>query len=249
MSLQTKRPGDREREQCTLMLQTALKSALPLEASQWFSDQLALVAIEKSNRSVDMSFGLCTRRLGKHKPDFSQLQLRELNKHLPGWRISELGVDAIARMLIIASFHDAAQLAVQVTRLLKHADLHEQLALYSGLPLFKPSDELNDRLADGLRSNVSDIFNSIAHYNPYPAWYLDTHRFNHLVLKALFIDSALAPIVGLAQRNNEELARMLLETARERYAASRPVSDELWTLTIPYMTDAQKCEFKMVNAS
>lgn len=249
MSLQTKCPGDRERERCTLVLQTVLKSTLPLEDSQWFSDQLALVAIEKSNRSVDLSFGLCTRRLGKTRPHFNQLQLRELDKHLPGWQVSDLGVDAIARMLIIASFQDATQLAAQVTRLLKHADLHEQLALYRGLPLFKTSSELNDRLADGLRSNVSDVFNAIAHSNPYPAWYLDTHRFNHLVLKALFIDSALAPIVGLTQRNNEELARMLLETVRERYTASRSVSDEVWSLAIPYMTDAQRREFNMEIAS
>ncbi len=249
MSLQTKHPGDRERERCTLVLQTVLKSALPLEASQWFSDQLALVAIEKSNRSVDLSFGFCTRRLGKHTPEFSQLQLRELDKHLPGWQVKTLGVDAIARMLIIASFHDATQLAAQVSRLLKHADVHEQLALYRGLPLYKTSAELNDRLADGLRSNVSDVFNAIAHHNPYPAWYLDTHRFNHLVLKALFIDSELAPIVGLAQRANEELARMLLETARERYAASRSVSNELWPLAIPFMTNAQRREFKMEKAS
>lgn len=249
MSLQAKTPGDTDRQQGSLLLQTVLKHALPIEAGQWFSDQLALVAIEKSNRSVDLSFGLCARRLGKHQANFSQLQIREMHKYLPGWQVNTLSVDAVARMLIIASFQDASQLAAQVTRLLRHADVHEQLALYKGLPLYKPSDELNDRLADGLRSNVSDVFNAIAHHNPYPTWFLDTHRFNHMVLKALFIDSPLSPIVGLEKRNNDELARMLMETARERYAASRPVSDELWTLASPYMTDDQRREFRMEKAS
>ena len=249
MSLHSKAPDAIERQKARLILQTALMSSLPVDKQQWLSDQLALVAIEKSNRSVDLAFGLCHRRLGADKVMLNGLQISEMSQCIPGWRVELLGCNCIARMLVLTTFTNADQLAEQVTRLLRHADLNEQLALFKGLPLYTPSQTLTERLADGLRSNISEVFEAIAHYNPYAAWHLDSHRFNHMVLKALFIESKLAPIVGLSERNNAELVRMLLDTARERRAAARPVSDELWTLAQPFMSTDECREFDMEQAS
>ena len=54
------------------------------------------------------------------------------------------------------------------------------------------------------------------------------------MLKALFVGSALAPIVGLDRRANENLARMLSDYARERWSAGRSVSPELWRCVGPF---------------
>ena len=54
--------------------------------------------------------------------------------------------------------------------------------------------------------------------------YFDEHRWNHMVLKALFNGAALAPIQGLDERANPELAAMLRDYAHERWAADRAVS-------------------------
>jgi hypothetical protein len=59
-----------------------------------------------------------------------------------------------------------------------------------------------------------------------------------MVLKALFVGSALWPIVGLDTRSNPALARMLRDYAHERWAASRPVSPELWRCVGPHATGA-----------
>lgn len=249
MLLKSRPPGDGERQQARLILQTALKASLSLDKQQWLSDQLALVAIEKSNRSVDIAFGFCLSRLGNDTVVMSPLQQAKLNQLMPGWDVKTISVDALARMLVLTCFDHPLQLAEQLTRLLRHSDLKDQLALYRGLPLYPWSDTLNDRLADGLRSNISEVIEAIAHHNPYPAWHLDTHRFNHMVLKALFIESELAPIVGLEKRSNAELARMLLDTARERRAAGRLVSEELWVVVMPYMTPADQQEFNMDKAA
>ncbi|MFK7994382.1 MAG: EboA domain-containing protein [Granulosicoccus sp.] len=249
MSLHSSPPNENERQRARLVLQTALMSQLPIDKQQWLSDQLALVAIEKSNRSVDLAFGLCPRRLGKEALVLNNMQKGELHQCMPGWQLDGISVDAVARMLVITSFDDARQLAEQLTRLLRHAELSEQLALYRSLPLYPASATVNDRLADGLRSNISEVFEAIAHNNPYAAWHLDTHRFNHMVLKALFIDAKLAPIIQLEKRNNAELAQMLLDTARERRAASRPVSEELWALAMPFMTQDEKTEFNLEYAA
>ncbi len=55
-----------------------------------------------------------------------------------------------------------------------------------------------------------------------------------MVLKALFVGSALDPIIGLDDRANPELARILIDYARERWAAARPVTPELWRTVTPF---------------
>jgi hypothetical protein len=49
-----------------------------------------------------------------------------------------------------------------------------------------------------------------------------------MILKALFVGSALQPIEGLECHWNPDLSRMLCDYAHERWAAGRPVSYELW---------------------
>jgi hypothetical protein len=62
----------------------------------------------------------------------------------------------------------------------------------------------------------------------------DEAGWNQLVLKALFIETALAPVQGLDRRANPTLMRMLCDYAHERWAAGRPVSPELWRCVGPF---------------
>ena len=236
-------PDKSARRHARSILFSATVISLADDRQQWLLEQLSQFADNCDNRFVDIAMGLCVRRLGQNPVYLTDTLKQELARSMPGWNIDGCAVDALARMLLLTGFNDDTQLAIQLRRLLRHADVKEQLSFFKGLPLYPASPELNDLIADGLRSNVSDVFESIAHHNPYPAWHLDTHRFNHMVLKALFIDSSLEPIVGLQERNNPELAQMLLNTARERLAASRPVNSQLWALALPYMTSAERQEF------
>jgi hypothetical protein len=106
------------------------------------------------------------------------------------------------------------------------------------LPLYPHSAALEAEAGEGLRSNMRPIFEAIAHRNPYPRETFDQHRWNHMVLKALFVGSALAPIQGLAERRNLELAVILRDYARERRAAGRPVPAELWPCVAPFAASA-----------
>jgi hypothetical protein len=65
---------------------------------------------------------------------------------------------------------------------------------------------------------------------------LPEDAWNQMVLKALFVGSALDPIVGLDRRANAALARMLGDYAHERWAARRPVNPELWRCVGPFAT-------------
>jgi hypothetical protein len=94
--------------------------------------------------------------------------------------------------------------------------------------------ELEGQAAEGARSNMQSVFEAVAHRNPYPREQFDEPRWNHMILKALFIGSALALIQGLEARGNPRLAAMLLDYARERRAAGRAVSPELWRCVGPF---------------
>jgi hypothetical protein len=82
------------------------------------------------------------------------------------------------------------------------------------------------------------IFEAVAHNSPFPRERFDENRWNHMVLKALFIDSRLAPIQGLDERANPELARIMRDYAHERWAAGRPVTPELWRCVGPFADSA-----------
>src|SRR5690625_6252577 len=84
------------------------------------------------------------------------------------------------------------------------------------------------RAAEGVRSIITIVFNAIALDNPYPKEYLEQDPFNQIVLKALFVGSPLFRIVGLEERANATLARILVEYSQERRSAGRVVSTEIW---------------------
>src|SRR5690606_19888969 len=73
--------------------------------------------------------------------------------------------------------------------------------------------------------------------NHYPARYLDEGSWNQLVLKAFFTDEYIPQIVGLTERNNEVLARTLVDYAYERSAAGREINPMLWILVAPYIDE------------
>ena len=108
------------------------------------------------------------------------------------------------------------------------ADLSESLALTKALPLL-PFAELHlERARLALRSNIKTVFNALALNNPYPCRVFDDPTWNQMILKAIFIGTSLNEIYGKAERANATLKTMLIDFAREREKAGRPVDPELW---------------------
>ena len=124
--------------------------------------------------------------------------------------------------------------AQRFTQLCRTADVAEAIAFYRGLPLYPDPERLEAQAAEGTRTNMRAVFEAVAHRSPYPKEQFAENRWNHMVLKALFVGSALHPIQGLEERANPTLARMLCDYAHERWAAGRPVSPELWRCVGPH---------------
>jgi hypothetical protein len=109
--------------------------------------------------------------------------------------------------------------------------VNELVALYSSLPLLAWPEQWTKRCAEGIRSNIGDVLESIMYYNPYPAARLDQAAWNQMVLKAIFTGKQIQFITGLDARANQELAYILSDYAHERWAAHRNVPPQLWRLT------------------
>lgn len=217
------------------LLDRWLERRLEAEGMLWLRDAVATLAGGGSDRDLFRSISLVARRLGKMPLDLDTAERADAGRARAGWDPSAWTVDQAARVrLLLATGGEADAFVRRLDQLCATADVDELVAFYRGLPLYP--DPLRHRLraAEGLRSNMKVVFEAVAHRNPYPCEQLAEAAWNQMVLKALFVGSPLDPIVGLDRRANPTLARMLADYARERWAARRPVSPELWRCVGPF---------------
>jgi len=211
-----------------------LRRQLPHEQWQWLAERNAAGAATPE-KDLFITLGLIPRRLGRADLDLTAEDVTAAERSVSGWSPRGWSVDGAARVVTlvrtIASRNDFPE---RFRQLCRTADVAEAIAFYRGLILYPSPEALEPQAAEGVRSNMRAIFEAVAHDNPYPRCHFDQHRWNQMVLKALFVDSRLHPIQGLDERANPELAQMLRDYAHERWAAGRPVSAELWRCVGPF---------------
>jgi hypothetical protein len=216
-------------------LQHWLDQRLDAAAGAWLRECASGLADGGSDRELFRCVSLVARKLGKAPLALDAAALALAEESRPGWDPSPWTIDQAARVrLLLAASRDGDTFVRRLDQLCATADVDELVAFYRGLPLYPEPPRHRLRAAEGLRSNMSVVFEAVAHHNPYPAEQLAEDAWNQMVLKALFVGSALDPIVGLDRRANATLARMLGDYAHERWAAGRPVSPELWRCIGPF---------------
>jgi hypothetical protein len=217
------------------LLQKWLERQLPDQDGEWLKGQIAKLEAEPSDRTLHIALGMVPRRLGKGDLALQAEDLAAAEAARPGWDPRGWSVDQAARILLLCSLAGRRDdFAALFAGLCQTADAAEAITLYSGLPLFPEPQSLEAQAAEGLRTNMRAIFEAVAHNSPFPRERFDENRWNHMVLKALFVGSTLWPIQGLDERANPELARILRDYAHERWAAGRPVTPELWRCVGPF---------------
>nr|WP_299240810.1 EboA domain-containing protein [uncultured Halomonas sp.] len=207
------------------------------EQRAWFEERVNALAEGAPERELHMVMGLAPRLLGKETLALSTEDLSLTNSALEGWRPEGLSLDGAARIVALTLYRGERPFAETFKDLRRTADARELVALYRGLPLYPEPESLAFEVGEGLRSNMLGVFEAITQHNPYPYLHFDEHRWNHMILKALFVNSSLANIVGLDERTNPELARQLLDHIHERWAAGRTISPEVWRCIGPYAVD------------
>ncbi|HQR12108.1 MAG TPA: EboA domain-containing protein [Casimicrobiaceae bacterium] len=217
------------------LLGTWLAARLPESARAWLSKGIESCRTGIPDRELFLLMSVVSRNVGKAPLALADAELQVASGSRPGWDPRDWTMDQAVRVyLLCASTTDGAAMSERLDRLCAAGDMGELVAYYRGLPLYPDPPRYALRAAEGIRSNMRAVFEAVAHRNPYPAEQLNEPAWNQLVLKALFVGIPLNPIVGLDGRRNAALARMLCDYAHERWAASRPVSPELWRCVGPF---------------
>jgi len=167
----------------------------------------------------------------------SSEQLDALSSSVPGFTVVGWDEFRLARviLLLVLAEQEKAVFLETLAALLDTADLREQAAIFSAYPLLPHQENLVESAVDGLRSNIVDIFDSIALNNPFPSQYFSDEEWNQMVLKAIFISRPLYQIVGIDQKTNESIANAISDLAHERWAAGRTITPEAWRSVIPFV--------------
>jgi hypothetical protein len=232
------------------LLHRWLHRQLPDTGSGWLDEQVGKLAGEVGDRDLYIALGLAPRRLGKADLELSDADLAAADRARPGWAPRGWSVDQAARILILLHAGGSGErFAARFVQLCRTADVAEAIALYRGLPLYPDPELLEAHAAEGTRTNMRAVFEAVAHRSPYPREQFAENRWNHMVLKALFVGSTLHPIQALDERANPTLARMLCDYAHERWAAGRPVSPELWRCVGPHADAEALADLQRVLAS
>jgi hypothetical protein len=192
-----------------------------------------------SSRDFYLAFGAAPRFTGKTPLQVTTQDLQEAQQLRKGLSPASWTIDQATRILFMLSLphREPATYLQTLDQLFATAEVSELVALYSALPLLPHPELFRAKASDGIRSNISSVFNAVALENPYPAEYFEEGPWNQLVLKAIFIGSPLHRIYGLDQRTNPTLARILSDFAHERWAAKRPVTPELWRCVGPFLNE------------
>ncbi len=203
----------------------------------WLKTRLQQLKTDYSDRDLYITLGLIPRKLKRDDLTLSAIEIESAQRDCGReWNPSDWSIDAAARCLVICTLQQLHpdQFEDRFAELCKTAELNEAIAFYRCTAVLPKGETLDSVIGSGLRTHIAAIFQAIAYRNPYPRLHFSQNRWNHMVLKALFIDSQLWPIQGIDERSNPELARILCDYAHERWAAHREVTPELWRCVGPH---------------
>ncbi len=216
-----------------------LETQLSAESFNWLKSTGETLKSNPEDWKLFTSFSSVPRHTGKQKIKLSDDQIKSADALRNGWNPSHWTVDQLGRTFLILCYADNGKelFFEKLDKIFNTSDLGESVTLYQSLPILPFPEDLKYRAAEGVRSNITTVFNAVALHNPYPKDYLDEDPWNQIVLKALFVGSPLYQIMGLDERANKTLARILVEYAHERISADRVVSPELWRPVGPFIDD------------
>jgi len=223
-----------------ILLHAWVRMGIPRDDLPWF-EQACADAVDGPDRTLFMNFSAVGRHAPKTPLEIRPADLDRARKARPGWMPEKWTVEQAARTALVLQRdpRNRERWLGEVERLFRHGDLGELVALYQALPLLPHPESLVARCAEGVRSNMTDVFRAVAHDNPFPSEHLQEPAWNQMVVKALFVDLPLAPVQGLEARANPSLARMLCDYAEERWSAGRPVNPEIWACVGPHADAAE----------
>lgn len=216
------------------------------KTAKWLQSKTDKIKTDGSPNSFFLAYSQASKYFKRNNLQLLESQKIKANKFISGFQPEFWDELQTARTILMLSYPQEKEAWFKVmNQLFETADMHEHQALFAALPLMPFQEELVPRAIDGLRTNISSVFDAIALHNPFPAKYFPEANWNQLVLKAIFMQRPLYQIQGLEERRNIALAEIARDFAHERWAAGREVMPEIWRLVVPFvnqdfLTDIEK---------
>ncbi|TXE14825.1 EboA domain-containing protein [Algoriphagus aquimarinus] len=235
-----------ENQLISFLTQT-LESSATKKGLDWLSIQVEKISLEATPSKFFLAFSQASRYFKKEKLSLSDNDLKKANELLTGFQPEFWDQLQTARTVLMLSYPQEKEAwFAAMNQLFETADMNEHQALFAALPLMPFQEELIPRAIDGLRTNISLVFDAIALNNPFPAKYFPEANWNQMVLKAIFMQRPLYRIQGLEERRNPALAAIARDFAHERWAAGRDVMPEIWRLVSPFVNEKYLDDLKKV---
>jgi len=200
------------------------------DAWRWLEEKSSLISKNENIQNFLVAFGAATRKTGKEPVVLTESEIEEIQRIRPYLTVQHWEIDRLCRLWLLMHLDTTSKndYVRTIESLFPTAEMREQVALYSALPVLAYPESWRGRCSEGIRSNIADVLESIMCNNPYPSENLDEPAWNQLVMKAIFTEKPIHLIVNLDERANQELANILSDYAHERWAAHRAIHPLLW---------------------
>ena len=221
------------------------------EAWQWLAGEAKSCQSNPDILKFNIAFVAMPRKTGKAPATISSEEANRLKDLREGFSVSGWTNDRLSRVWLLMNLDssDQQRYTSSIENLFVNAEMSELVALYSSLPVLNYQPFWKKRCAEGIRSYIGQVLESIICYNPYGAEQLDESAWNQLVLKAIFTEKPILEIFGLKERMNSRLAHSLSDYAHERWAAHRTVNPLLWMFISPFINEQFFADFKRLCLS
>ncbi|WP_291777240.1 EboA domain-containing protein [Cecembia sp.] len=218
-----------------------LSTQAEADSMNWLKNQSGEIKGSAKAMKLYIAFGKASRHFDKVPLQVSEAQTKEAEQHRKGFTPSAWDKLQTARAILILSYPqtDEGLWFKTMNQLFETGDMQELKSLYAALPILPFQDKLLERAIEGLRTNMTLVFDAVSLDNPYPSEYFDERAWNQMLLKAVFMQRPLFLIQNADQRANENLASILIDFAHERWAAGRNVMPELWRYVAPFFNDSR----------
>jgi hypothetical protein len=239
-------PIDKEKVKSFLL--EVLKENSESKSIEWLLRQKEKIELETSYLKFYMAFSQASRYFKKQLLQLPADDIDKAEQLVKGFRPNTWDQLQAARSYLLLHFeeNDPNIWVKAMTKLFETADMHEQQSLYAALPIMPFQKEMTERAIEGLRTNISSVFDAVALNNPFPSQYFDERAWNQMVIKAIFLQRPLYQIQNADERANPNLAKILVDFAHERWAASRKVMPELWRFVGPYIDGENIADIKII---
>jgi len=202
------------------------------KTKSWLDQKLHSI---KTDQDFFISFALINKKIPRDHLQLSPAKIQTIHLKYPEFNIENWTLDQLCRFSLLMYY---SLLSVKsLTKLISVADTREQISIFKSIAYLENASHFTPIVVNGIRTNIVDIFDAIALKNPFAASYFSQDEWNQMILKAVFMERPIYQIKNIDQRKNEKLAHILFDYARERWAASRRVTPELWRMISGYITE------------